>query len=61
MPHKGYKQNREVVEKRASLLRGLKRPPFTKEHLENMSKSQIGLHSKEKHHLWGKHHSEKNK
>lgn len=61
MPLKGYKQKKEVIEKRAENLRGKKRPLFSKEWLENMSKSQIGLQAKEKHHSWGKHLSEETK
>ncbi len=43
---KGKKQSKETIEKRASKLRGKKRPKFSKEWRENMRKSHIGkIHS----------------
>lgn len=43
---KGNKQSQETIEKRASKLRGKKRPKFSKEWRENMRKSHIGkIHS----------------
>jgi hypothetical protein len=42
-------------------LKGRKRPPFSAQWLENMSKSQKGKFAGDKHPLWGKHHTPETK
>ena len=67
--HKGIKPSAETIEKRASQLRGKKRPPYSEEWIKNMSESHKGKKQSSEqiekrvsqlrgsnNHMFGKHH-----